>query len=185
MANKMYEETYIQDIADAIRERNGNATDTYRVSEMGSAVRNIPSGDGCDHQIKVYTGTISETISDSGAYAVLAKDSFLAEHRNDENLFVRVEFDIEPTAYTIRKSWGTNTVHLMVSDTNTYKQLFQRYGSDGSVNHNNSTYGVNDNTSPTGGVGRLFITEEGELWIYSNSSNYAIRPSNYTVKVEW
>lgn len=43
MANKLYEETAIQDIADAIREKNGSS-DTYTVADMGEAVRaNIPS----------------------------------------------------------------------------------------------------------------------------------------------
>lgn len=38
--NKLYKENSIKDIADAIREKNGEAT-TYRVSEMGDAVRAI------------------------------------------------------------------------------------------------------------------------------------------------
>lgn len=43
MANKLYEETAIRDIADAIREKNGGNA-TYRVSEMGDAVRAITGG---------------------------------------------------------------------------------------------------------------------------------------------
>lgn len=43
--NKLYEETSIQDIANAIREKNG-LTDTYTVSEMGNAIREIQSGGG-------------------------------------------------------------------------------------------------------------------------------------------
>lgn len=42
MANRFYEETHIQDIANAIREKNKNATNkSYLVSEMGDAVREI------------------------------------------------------------------------------------------------------------------------------------------------
>ena len=40
MANKLYEESAIQDIALAIREKNGTSA-KYTVSEMGGAVRNI------------------------------------------------------------------------------------------------------------------------------------------------
>ena len=40
MANKMYEETYIQAIADAIREKN-QTQDTYLVSEMADAIRQL------------------------------------------------------------------------------------------------------------------------------------------------
>lgn len=43
MANKLYEESSIQNIADAIRSKNGSS-DTYTVSEMSTAIENIPSG---------------------------------------------------------------------------------------------------------------------------------------------
>ena len=45
MANKLYNEEAIREIAVAIREKNGTAT-TYNVSEMGQAIRNIPVGSG-------------------------------------------------------------------------------------------------------------------------------------------
>lgn len=40
---KLYTESYIQDIADAIREKNGSS-DTYTPDQMGDAVRGIESG---------------------------------------------------------------------------------------------------------------------------------------------
>lgn len=43
MPKRMYTEEYIQDIADAIREKK-RVTDVYKVSEMGPAVRSLPSG---------------------------------------------------------------------------------------------------------------------------------------------
>lgn len=55
--NKIYEEGYIQDIADAIRTKNGTQ-DTYTVSQMATAIENIPSG----------VGTIE--INDNGIYDV-------------------------------------------------------------------------------------------------------------------
>ncbi len=47
MAKKLYEESNIQAIADAIREKNGT-TDTYKVSEMASAIEGIEAGGGSD-----------------------------------------------------------------------------------------------------------------------------------------
>ena len=41
---KLYEEASVQDIADAIREKTGGA-ETYRIAQMGAAVRSIPGGD--------------------------------------------------------------------------------------------------------------------------------------------
>lgn len=43
MAKKLYEEASVQDIANAIREKNGEAT-TYKIGEMGAAVRGITTG---------------------------------------------------------------------------------------------------------------------------------------------
>ena len=43
MANKLYEETDIQNIANAIREKT-KSTDTFKVSEMANAVANIQTG---------------------------------------------------------------------------------------------------------------------------------------------
>ena len=45
MANKLYEETDIAAIATAIRGKNGSS-DTYTVSQMATAITNIPSGGG-------------------------------------------------------------------------------------------------------------------------------------------
>lgn len=183
MANKLYEESHIQDIANAIREKNGNSN-TYTVAQMGDAIRNIPSGE-CEHNMKVYTGTITENIIGSQVHATLLKNDFLKEHRNDANLFVRVEFDVGSTAYTIIKTWGFNAVGIFPSDTTVMKQYCMRYAADGTTK-NVVEMEEPLNTDSTTKVGALQITEEGELRIYSNSaSNYAIRPSNYTVTVEW
>jgi surface protein len=43
MANKLYEETNIAAIATAIRGKNGSS-DTYTVSQMATAITNLPSG---------------------------------------------------------------------------------------------------------------------------------------------
>ena len=48
MAKKLYEESSVQDIAAAIREKTGG-TETYKVAQMGNAVRAIPSKDNIIH----------------------------------------------------------------------------------------------------------------------------------------
>lgn len=48
MAKKLYEEASVQDIAVAIREKTGG-TETYKVAQMGDAVRAIPSKDNIIH----------------------------------------------------------------------------------------------------------------------------------------
>lgn len=58
MAKKLYEESSIQDIAVAIREKNESTT-TYKVAEMGAAVRNLPTGSNSPESDprEVYQGT--------------------------------------------------------------------------------------------------------------------------------
>lgn len=52
--NKLYEETDIQNIANAIREKT-KSTDTFKVSEMANAISNIESGNNAtgvfEHQL--------------------------------------------------------------------------------------------------------------------------------------
>ena len=48
MAKKLYEEASVQDIAAAIREKTGG-TETYKIAQMGDAVRSIPSKDNIIH----------------------------------------------------------------------------------------------------------------------------------------
>lgn len=48
MAKKLYEEAFVQDIAAAIREKTGGA-ETYKIAQMGNAVRSIPSRDNIVH----------------------------------------------------------------------------------------------------------------------------------------
>ena len=45
MAKKLYEESSIQDIASAIRAKNGSS-DTYTVAQMSTAIADIPTGGG-------------------------------------------------------------------------------------------------------------------------------------------
>ena len=52
MAKKLYEESDIQAIADAIREKTGDTT-TYTVAEMGNGIKNISSGSSFNINYKV------------------------------------------------------------------------------------------------------------------------------------
>ena len=185
MANKLYEESNIKDIADAIREKNGS-TDTYTVAQMGSAIRNIPSGgESADVPYRRFTGQVTGTVVGSGAYVTLATDPVLAEHRNDNTLMAIVSFDVGTIAYTIVSSVGVNSPALWPLDGGT--GIYQRsLRWDGSTGRSVQTGTVPIKTDSPAGVGCIQITADGELRIYSNSSsNYAIRPSNFTAEVRW
>ena len=66
MANKLYEESAIQAIANSIRAKNGSS-DTYTVAEMAAAIDEIPTG-----------GTVyEETWSSQGLTYTLTSDGTL------------------------------------------------------------------------------------------------------------
>ena len=130
---------------------------------------------------KEYTGTIVSTVVGANAYAVLAQDELLAAIRNEELLFVRVEFDVVATAYTIVKNWCFNSI--IPGSLDQYQHVV-RY--DANAEYNKASISVPVNTNSPVSVGCVQITENGELRCYSNSStNYSIRPCTYKVVVEW
>lgn len=53
MANKLYQESAIRDIAAAIREKNGSSA-TYKIADMGAAVRAIKTGDTSTEPLAEY-----------------------------------------------------------------------------------------------------------------------------------
>ena len=68
MAKKLYEESSIQDIATAIREKNGTTT-KYKVAEMGAAVRDLPTGGG--NPFEVFESLESFKLSDNSTITEL------------------------------------------------------------------------------------------------------------------
>lgn len=139
---------------------------------------------------KEYTGEIVSTVKGSEAigsdvWAVLAKDDFLAEHRNDPTLWVRVEFDIEPTPYTIVKNWAFNTASGEIIPISSGSNFQYTYRWDANAAKSLATVLKPLNTDSPESVGCLRIMEDGELRCYSHSWNYAIRPSKYRVEVGW
>lgn len=76
MAKKLYEEASVQDIAVAIREKTGGA-ETYKVAQMGDAVRGITTGDQIAHAdipsyVKAEALAVAEKVK-----AVLQDDSIV------------------------------------------------------------------------------------------------------------
>lgn len=66
--NKLYDEESIKDIADAIREKNGT-TDTYKVGEMGKAIRTLSATTEVDYDMSTVSWEVG-TINQTGAVLV-------------------------------------------------------------------------------------------------------------------
>lgn len=74
MPNKLYEESSVQAIADAIRTKNGTTT-KYKIGEMGAAVSALPSKDNITHaDIPDYVKTAALKVADK-VQAVRKTDS--------------------------------------------------------------------------------------------------------------
>lgn len=76
MANKLYEESSVQAIADAIRAKNGTTT-KYKIGEMGAAVNALPASDNITHaDIPDYVKTAALKVADK-VQAVRKADSIV------------------------------------------------------------------------------------------------------------
>lgn len=138
---------------------------------------------GTKHR-REYKGPIASEVKGYDAYAALATDKLLAEIRTLDTLFVRVEFDIdltEPPIHTIVKTWASNVDGGVMPTIG--HQLVHRLDASAKTSFANILRPIYE--EPTTSVGLLHITENGELRVYSGSLNYAIRPCNYKVIVEW
>jgi hypothetical protein len=135
---------------------------------------------GGTKQRREYHGTIEEVVVGSYAYATLLQDNLLAEIRTLDTLFVRVECDIEPTAYTIIKTWASNVNGDVIPAVG--QQIVYRTNSEAGRIFTNVTKPIYDD--PTA-IGFVHITEGGELRLYSGSPNYVIRPCDFKVIIEW
>nr|DAP21396.1 MAG TPA: tyrosine phosphatase family protein [Caudoviricetes sp.] len=85
MANKLYNDTSIKAIADAIRAKNGK-TDTYTVGEMSVAINDISAGGGIEPQDKTYSQVnpvVAEYLANANYsaddYTTTQIDSYLSE----------------------------------------------------------------------------------------------------------
>lgn len=70
MANKLYNDTSVKAIADAIRAKNGK-TDTYTVAEMAGAINDIPAGGSApslQSKSVTYTSNGTATITPDAGY---------------------------------------------------------------------------------------------------------------------
>lgn len=109
MAKKLYPEESVSDIAAAIREKNGLTT-TYNVSEMGAAVRAIPTGDTFwTQENRNNLATVLEKVpivadsADEAASINTVRNSFISALRGGVTPAepVLVSISVTPTSITV------------------------------------------------------------------------------------
>lgn len=67
MANKLYQESDVQSIANAIRTKNGSS-DTYKISQMADAILDIPSGSSLQSKSVTITQNGTTTVTPDAGY---------------------------------------------------------------------------------------------------------------------
>ena len=169
MANKLYNDTSIKAIADAIRAKNGK-NDTYNVAEMAGAIENIQPSN-----YRRFTGSFASV---SQGEATIVEDDIFSQISSLTSLLVRVTTDVANINYTAKGAVAANSLKVIGED---YAQFITRYG-DGEENNRTGNPVITDENSTV--VGSLLIRENKLVWLI-NSSNYAVRPCNYVVEVMW
>lgn len=132
MAKKLYTEESIADIADAIREKNGEAT-KYKVAEMGDAVRAIQSGiSPGEYEWKQTPAAVQNFIdyvhahpypADDYSYSVVQNYAPATPSINNERpigIFVPTDAGVlEVGAYRKTVSAGNNTIYNVIPHSHT------------------------------------------------------------------
>lgn len=106
MAMKLYSDVDIQDIANAIREKNGQST-TYKVSDMAAAIGSIPS-----------VSVSSKTITANGTYTAPSGQAYSPV---TVNVPVPKAKQANLASSSIRTTTYSTTLSMTVEKTGTYK----------------------------------------------------------------
>lgn len=105
MANKLYNDTSIKAIANAIRAKNGK-TDTYTVAEMAGAINDIPAGQSVNNVITNYS-IDNQAIKDFDDNVVYTSDYSTTQMGTYDH----------PTSYTkLGKPTGTTPSNIVAGD---------------------------------------------------------------------
>lgn len=125
MAQVLVNESSIEDIADAIRAKNGSS-DTYLPSEMGDAIRNIPAGGGGVTGVKgnaessYRTGNVNLAPADIGAKAVQSAVSNPSASGNAiafiDSITQNAQGVISPTKKTVRSASTSQSGLMSAAD---------------------------------------------------------------------
>lgn len=200
-------------IADSIREKT-NLTTGLLVSEMSSAIDGIPGGvtpsgtiniteNGtkniagyAEALVAVRNGTNNmhieyenpSDISGAGNYITVATgNDILKQVRSLDTLIVISHFSGEGAR--VHCAIGFNSAYYapIINETASTpsKQSSIRVTADGRYNDRSMEYSLIDDTNLSTGSGRAYITPDGDLRLYGNTSSYPIKAGRVIVDVLW
>lgn len=191
MANKLYDETSIQAIADAIRAKNGSS-DAYKVSEMAQAIEDIPTGGGGNADYVEGTITIPSaiTVSASGTEfpslqlpwmperleIYMTKDSFEALSAPSNNHFYRINVYKKNSDYIPIRMTNTTSIETSYADSDyIYEYVASTgYSSGGTDTANGASIANNMYAVDLASRSAWLLDTDGTLTIarFSSSASY-------------
>lgn len=167
MARVLVNESNLQNIANAIRGKNGTQN-TYTPSQMAGAISAISTG----LDIKKLTATVS---ADTTGTITLLTDPQLLKARNSPNGFVCMRYLGVGASTAELMFWFTANFKFAYSGTTAYNSLVIR-ATASSVNANYNTHGLpGDNYN-----GHININSSGAM-ILMNNATYPLKAGNYEI----
>lgn len=169
MARVLINESNLQNIADAIRGKNGTQN-TYTPSQMAGAISAISTG----LDIKKLTATVS---ADKTSTYTMLTDPQLLKARNSPNGFVIMRWLGITSGVSANMFWFTANFTLGYAGTGAaYNSILLRTIASGAIQGNfnvNGLVGTNYN-------GHINITSSGGLY-FSNNATYPLKAGNYEI----
>ena len=181
MAKVSVTKSLLDSLAQHINTKAGT-TGAKTIAQMQATVDGITTADA--NHLR-YTYNNPAAVSGRGNYVtIVAGDEQLASIRDEGSLIVI--FRAAGEAACTKSGIGINISTLLpIYYTNNNCQAAIRLDSAGGKHFAGTMQAVNDDTSISGGSGRIYITPEGDLRIYCNTNSYPILAGEVIVDVLW
>ena len=169
MANKLYNDTSVKAIADAIRAKNGT-TNTYNISEMAGAINDIPTS---NVNAKFFTFSSAEPVANQNVKIVSA-DPDIAAHYTDPNAMI-----------TVRKMTNNNSNGL-VFIMNGNHVFGNKCGVYMNYNMNaNAAQPINTNLATETDYISIFCNSSGDVFVHCNRQQNNFGGADYLITFTW
>ena len=205
MGNKFYDESDIQDIADAIRSKNGTQN-TYTVAQMAAAIGNIPTGITPTGTINIISnGTYNVTDKASAVVAVptgvmtcatatytctsakgnqdvtlISGNSFIAANYSNAKAFALMVKTSGLQSNGILMIFNTNQQFGVISSSDS-RPVSGWFTACSGEYANSGNRLVSTLSTASTSVGHMYATSAGNLIIHAGGTNNAFQTGNYFI----
>ena len=169
MANKLYNDTSVKAIADAIRAKNGT-TNTYTIGEMAGAINDIQTG---EVNAKFFTFSSPEPVANQNV-KIISADPDIAAHYTDPNAMITVRKMTNNSTNGLVFLMNSN--HLFANNTGVY------------MNYNlnaNAAQPIKNNLSTETDYISIFCNSSGDVFVHCNRQQNNFGGADYLITFTW